>query len=369
MTWLMLQSEIDLIDSLMAASADVVSLSTSFGHAQPDLVMEKGGIATIEIKGPLMSEPNPILDFFGKRYTVYKDIQAQSLEAVARKANRVDYLMETPGGMLEGLGATMDIIRNLPVKTRAIANNTLASAGYMLASQMGTIQARDELMMVGGFGVAGPLKGEGLEVSNTASPKKRPGKEQEAAVVKETLDDIYSIIEEKVSAGRKTTVEHIRENYGQGAVMTARTALSKHMIDSIATSANITPIASKKAVATLGESMNLDELKLAEPAVYAQAVAEGVTQERGRVNAHLVLAQASGDFPAAVTAIQAGDGLTPEVQAQHMAAAMKRGMVQQRGEEQPGAAPMTPEAEMVTAITEHKSTLEQNCPGLIWVVQ
>ena len=70
--------------------------------------------------------------------------------------------------------------------------------------------------------------------------------------------------------------------------------------------------------------MNLEELKANHPEVYAQAVAAGVTQERGRVSAHLTLAEGSGDTATAIDAIKAGDAVTDEVTAKHHKAAMLR---------------------------------------------
>lgn len=70
--------------------------------------------------------------------------------------------------------------------------------------------------------------------------------------------------------------------------------------------------------------MTLEELKAKEPAVYAQAVAAGVTQERNRVNAHLTLGETAGDVSVALKYIKDGSGISDmNIQAEYIAAGMK----------------------------------------------
>ena len=152
--WLMLQPEIERVEAVRARALPVGMDLSQVKHARRDMEMVKGGIAKIQIKGPLLPEPDAYLDYFGYDYTVYSDIVQQTAEAAGRKANRIDYLIDSPGGYIEGMDEAMDAISDSPVKTRAVASGTIASAAYMLGSQAGSIVAEGDLTMVGSVGVA-----------------------------------------------------------------------------------------------------------------------------------------------------------------------------------------------------------------------
>jgi hypothetical protein len=52
--------------------------------------------------------------------------------------------------------------------------------------------------------------------------------------------------------------------------------------------------------------MNLEQLKIAFPKVYAAAVEVGVHQERDRVGSHIMMGQKTGDIPLALRSIRNG---------------------------------------------------------------
>jgi hypothetical protein len=97
--------------------------------------------------------------------------------------------------------------------------------------------------------------------------------------------------------------------------------------------------------------------------------ADGVAKERERVAAHLTLAKASGDFEAAHKAIEAGVGITPEVQAHHTAAVIKRASVDARGAEAPPPVDGTVDPDGGKDYAqETKEGLEAAVDGLEWEV-
>jgi len=87
--------------------------------------------------------------------------------------------------------------------------------------------------------------------------------------------------------------------------------------------------------------MDLQTLKAEHPALFAEAVAVGVDQERERVQAHLTLGAASGDLNLAITSINSGAELTAKLNAEYMAASMRTKEITARGAEAP-ADPDTP---------------------------
>ena len=79
--------------------------------------------------------------------------------------------------------------------------------------------------------------------------------------------------------------------------------------------------------------MDLNQLRTEHPEVFAQAVAAGVNQERERVTAHLTMGEASGDMNLAVASINDGSEMSATINAQYMAAHMKRTESNDRNEE------------------------------------
>jgi len=194
----------------------------------------------------------------------------------------------------------------------------------MLASQTDTITAKTEMSLVGSVGVATTRVAWDLtkDITNTDSPKKRPDVTTKKGVkaVQEELDDIYEILAEMISDGRGVSLDTVKKKFGEGAVMTARTAKKKGMIDAI--SVENKPTA--KSAANQGDKMDAKQLKTEHPDVYAAVFEAGQKDERERVCAHLVLADGSGDFDAAHAAIKDGSAVNQLTTAHHMAAAMKR---------------------------------------------
>lgn len=328
--WLMLQDDIERIEAYVGEFVSQVNLDGAVRASKP-MHIDKG-VASISVKGPLINGRSRVLDFFGVEYTTYGDIVDQSAKAVKDGAKEAEYYFDTPGGTIDGMYNAMSAIKEMPIKTRAIAGPTMASAGFMLGSQTDEILAENELSMIGSVGVATDVDTrEGVKsIANTDSPKKRPdtSTEEGQAEAREPLDDIYQVLAEKIAIGRNVSPETVKKEYGQGAVMTARTAKQKGMIDSIGVETH-KPTAPKQAAANQGDRMNAQILKEEHPEVYDAILQKGVKAERDRVSAHLVAAE-GGDIEAAHEAIQNGEGYTGLVKAKHDAFARKQQMIEAR---------------------------------------
>lgn len=367
----MTQSAIDQIEKIRASvSAETLFTAIEGMEARKphEMTVKQGGVATIQIKGPLLAEQDDFLDYFGVKYTMYSEIQSQVAEAVGRNANRIDFEIDSPGGTVEGLYNTMKAIASAPTKTRAIAGATMASAAYMLASQTNRIEATDDLSMIGSVGVAtsGIAVDFIKDIANTDSPKKRPNLSTEDGVkaVQEELDDIYDVLAERIAAGRGVPIETIKQDYGQGAMMTARTALKKKMIDWIIEQDKT---ATKDAAATKGdERMDAKTLREEHRETYDAIFQSGVQAERDRVNAHLVAAE-GGDLNAAHEAIKNGEGYSDLVKAKHDAYARNQALKASRKDDNPD--PIVPDdASHDDEQTLTKKGLEAAVPGLVWEV-
>jgi ClpP class serine protease len=331
--WLMLPDAVERIEAIMRERVAQDDLDDAV-HASAPMRMGRGKVATISVKGPLLNERSRMLDYFGSEYTTYGDIRSQITEAVSKGARRIDFDINSPGGIVDGIHGTMAAIREAPVKTRAIAGPTMASAAYMLASQTGEIVAENDLSIIGSVGVktsqASIFKTH--TVTNTDSPKKDNdlSTPEGKANAREQLDDIFQVLAENIAIGRKVSTETVKNEYGQGAVMTARKALQLKMIDAIGVNK---PTA--KPAANQGDKMDAKTLKEEHRETYDAIYEAGRKAEREQACAHLVLAEGSGDIEAAHKAIREGTGITPLITSTHYSAAMKRGMRQERQEDDP----------------------------------
>jgi len=381
MTWLLSQDweeRIVIAEEMSARNADIIKPVT-VAKKTSDI---RNGVATIDINGVLTRNREPYLDFFGISQTSYTEIAEQTKYAVNKGAKRIVYKINSPGGNVDGILIGMDAIRNAGVPTEAHADGMLASGAYMLASQADSIIANDELTMVGSIGVAAKASTSNVvkEITNTDSADKRPDvtTEDGLKVVKTQLDDIYQILAERIADGRKTSIEKIRDDYGHGATMSARTALQRNMIDGIKSEflhryrngqSENKPSASQSAE-THGEKMDIKELKAEFPGLYHEVyelgVAAGSEAEKERVESHLILAEGSGDYDTAHKAIADGSKITEKVKALHMAAAMKRNAVAAKDEDNVPPVVTTGEA---TLTDEEKTVKEiQSIEGVEWKV-
>lgn len=371
MKLLMLQYEVDRLALLFASVIGQQSPESKAKERDPLRV--KNGVATIQIKGPLYPKRNSWLDYWDEEYAVYSDIIADISEAKYKGAKSIDFEIDSPGGYVDGLYDAMQAISSAGIPTRTIAGNTLASAAYMLASQTDEIVCDSEVSTVGSIGIATTMyvSDRLVDITNSDSRKKRPDvtTDEGKKVVEEELDDFYSIYAELIASGRNTSVEAVKRDYGQGAVMTARTALQKKMIDGIMSNQ---PAESKAA--KIGDKKSMDAKTLKEEhratydAIFNAGKEAGEKKERERVSAHLIAAEC-GDIEAAHEAIINGDGYSDLVKAKHDAFARRKQMIQDRLDDNPpdigssGGAPDVNDSEG----SKLKSSFEAEHPG--WEVE
>lgn len=352
--WLMDAEEIKKIEAIYSRPIDANTAKEikATDHYANDVVIDSNGVGTIQVKGVLTPNPDPLLDYWGVTYTAYSDIRKQASALKGDKSVKTISLdANSPGGQIDGVYSTMDAIANIgkPIVTKA--TGTLASAAYMVASQTDSIAAVDDLTIVGSNGVVIDhfVSDHFVSVTNTKSEKKRndvttpKGLKDE----KSELDDIYNVIVEKIASGRNTTVEAVNANYGQGSIMTARTALKNGMIDSIGFSNGSTDIENKINNKTSGFSgkkkdlkmETLTELKAQHPDLYATCFNTGVEAGKKEYQQlacnHLELAGLSGAMDRAVEDIKAGNEVTPAVSTFHSIQGIKKAQIDAHGGEAP----------------------------------
>ena len=314
---------------LLAAHAAQSAVTARRDEGLECLVMA-GSQAEIRVEGVLVPEWDIWLWFFGYEQTSYADLQ----EAIAqcRSADDitdVSFVVDSPGGQVDGLFETLAAIEHLTSEKQVtVKGNNAFSAAYAIAAVAGPIEAQTQASSFGSIGVAASylLSDDVIDLTNTESPEKRPDlkTEEGRASVVAYLDQLFDLFAEAIAKGRGTTRDSVAKNYGRGASMIAREAQRLGLIDSIA-QPELRVVRTPEQASTATENdMDLKKLKTEHPGVYEAAVEQGVAQERDRVCAHLELGKTSGALETAHSAIQDGSAMTQTLTAKYLAAGMNR---------------------------------------------
>lgn len=321
-------------------SAPAVTAEQQAEYEQKILAMEESALAIagntgrINIVGTLTDAPSFMARYFGGGNTVYADIVRAVAEAESNpQVEEIEYYIASGGGQAtaEWLAA-MEAIRNTTKPSRAYVGSVAASAAYGIAAQADEIVAQNAMSYLGSVGVVidAITREDAVSITSTNAPNKRPDlkTEEGQATIRTMLDQVEGQFIDAIAEGRGISADDVRKNYGQGATMTAREAIKIGMIDKIQESKTTAATGGKQT--TGASTMDLTTLKASHPAVFAEAVTIGATQERERVEAHLTLAKASGAMDIAVEAIESGEGLSAKYQAKYMAAGMNKGQVEKQ---------------------------------------
>jgi ClpP class serine protease len=299
-----------------------------------------GENAAIAIKGVITQTPSFMAMIFGGGNTTYPEINAAIAAAEQDDSiTNITYEIESPGGGFDGLFNTLAAMQSAKKPSKAVITSLGASAAYAMASQADEIFASNIAARIGSIGVVATFYDDENEISiaSTDAPRKRPDirTEEGIAMVREELDAMHEIFVDAISQGRGTTPENINANFGQGGTVLAKEALKRGMIDAIAAPSLKAVKTTKTPTAISGikpETMHMDlhTLKAQHPETFAAAVQQGTTEERDRVQAHLMMGESSGDMKTASTAIKEGSGMTATLQATYMTAGMNRSDVSGR---------------------------------------
>lgn len=218
--------------------------------------------ANIRIEGPLSVDGPDICDLFcglgGCSYLDIRDAAARAGADVDPAAGKVIIKMNTPGGTVDGLDATFQVLWELSQTHEVIVENMglIASAGEWLASAATRIVAKTPVALQGSIGVVlntfdftGMLEEFGVEqiiITNFESPDKIPDLKTEKGkeIVREELDAIYDVFVGRVLQGRDRalgeggmTAKDI--NDFKGRVLIAEKAVKVGLTDALEDSSSI----------------------------------------------------------------------------------------------------------------------------------
>lgn len=313
---------------------------TALGDGAARIFKSAGNTAEIAVTGVLTNKPNFMAMLFGGGNTTYADIiSAIGAAEQDDTIERTDLVIESPGGEFAGLFDLIEVIEKTNKPINAIVSNVAASAAYAIAAATDHIVAKNHSARIGSVGIVVDMRLDAnkISITSTNAPNKRPdvSTDEGIAVVRAELDEVHELFATAIANGRKTSVDKVNAAFGQGGMFLAGEALKRGMIDSVAVPSlqSVKTTTSTKTAANGGDNikvkvMDLAKLKAEHPEAYRAAVgegvAQGVTQERERVGAHLIMGESSGDMVTAVAACKDGTEMTPTMSATYSAAAMNR---------------------------------------------
>lgn len=303
-----------------------------FVAAESRIMAVAGNTAEIKISGVMTNQRDIIAMLFGGGNVTYPDI-IDAIASANADPNVTDIVLafgSAPGGSVDGMIDAMAAVQMSKKPIRATVSNSATSAAYGLASQAQSITAKNKMSRVGSIGIAYGARVDDtvVEIASTNAPNKRPdlSTEEGRAVVTAELDAMHEIFADAIATGRKTTIEKVNADFGRGGTLLAEEALKRGMIDAIAQPIAVvpTPSASQGGNKTEDQIMDLNKLRAEHPDVYQAAVSAGVTQERERVSAHLILGEQAGAMDIATAAIKDGSEFTATINAKYMAAGFSK---------------------------------------------
>lgn len=287
--------------------------------------------AHINISGPLTRKGPDWIDAlfgFGGTSTIEIIESIQKAEADPT-VSRIVLDMDTPGGEATGTDEVWQAVAKAKKPIIAVNQGLIASAGYYIASAADKIFSTSPMAEVGSIGVvvatwdtskADDARGiRRVVITSDNAPEKRPdvSKESGVEIIRKQINAIERIFYDRVASGRKVTIEHIKEHFGKGGLLTSKDpegnpdAVSVGMIDGLVEDAidtnfvavDETASDTEPTVSTVsavsepqlpaqtagqpkGNKMTLAELKSSDPALYAEVEAKAKAEfERGKTEA------------------------------------------------------------------------------------
>ena len=208
-----------------------------------------GSVAVIPIRGTIAHR-------LGSMEASSGGTSAEGITAMLRQVAADDtigtivYDVDSPGGTVPGiqeLAAEMFALRGVKHQI-AVANSTMASAAYWLASQADDIVSIPS-GRVGSIGVfaahedlSAALEKEGIKVTLISAGKHKvegnafaPLSEEARAFMQDRVDAVYGQFVKDVARGRGVSVSDVKGGYGEGRALDAKAAKAAGLVDRIGT--------------------------------------------------------------------------------------------------------------------------------------
>lgn len=210
-----------------------------------------GGVAVIPVFGTIAHRAHMVNQVSGPGGTSTEKLGAAIQAAVdSNDVGAIVLDVDSPGGAVAGTPELVDRIyaarQSKPIV--AVANATAASAAYWIAS------AASEFIVtpsgtVGSIGVLGVhedrsagLAAEGKKLTFIHAGKYKvegnsaePLTDEARATIQAMVDQAYGVMVKSIARNRGVSPDAVRTGYGEGRVFSAADALSRGMVDRVAT--------------------------------------------------------------------------------------------------------------------------------------
>lgn len=208
-------------------------------------VANHNGTAVLDIQGPLFRYRSIWTWLLGG--TAVEDTAIGLHAALDDPAvNSIVLAINSPGGQIDGINELANMIRaaNTQKPVTAYVEGLAGSGAYWLASAAGRIVA-DETAQLGSIGVLATVIDDSdadakrgvkrYDVVSSQSPLKRtdPATDEGRKQLQQMVDAMAQVFIEKVAGFRGTSVERVGRDFGQGAVLPARSAIAVGMADAL----------------------------------------------------------------------------------------------------------------------------------------
>jgi signal peptide peptidase SppA len=230
-----------------ASQVDIEAAARQAGRVEGGgpLLKNYNGTGVINVRGALFPYRSIWTWLLGG--TAVEDISAGLQAALDEPAVRSIVLaINSPGGQIDGINELANGIRaaNEKKPVTAYVSGMGASAAYWLASAAGRIVS-DETAHLGSIGVlatvfddTAAMEKHGVkkyEIVSSQSPLKRtdPATTEGRAQLQQMVDGLAQVFIDKVAGFRGFTQAKIERDFGQGAVVAARAAVTVGMADTI----------------------------------------------------------------------------------------------------------------------------------------
>lgn len=308
--------------------------------ATADRVHIKGSVGFVDINGPIAGRKSFLTEFFGLNSVEQISADLRALEADDSVTDIV-LLVDSPGGVVTGMSDLSQQVRALGKRTTAFVSGTMSSAAYWVGSATDTIVA-SETAIIGSIGVVATVTpfakmGEITVVSSQTPLKNQdPSTKDGLASLQAKVDSLADIFINNVAANRGVDRETVLQSYGKGDTFLAAEALNRGMIDGISSLQDLVgSLTAANSGKQEGKEMDLKTLQKDFPEVFEAAVKIGVETERKRAEAHLVMAEASGDMKTAIEAIKTGSEMDSLCIAKYQAAGIRNSIMTARSSDNP----------------------------------
>ena len=252
--WAILRSSLDEIMAVLQSKNNklVLEMAEKSKQASGDEIQDsnyivKDGIAEITIDGTLSKRMGLIQALSGG--TSYANIQNQIKKAEDDSdVGGLFYNISSPGGNVEGMFTTADVIFNAKKPSLAFAEGLMASAAYIIGSGSDYVVASDRAAEIGSLGVIAvhfdeskKYEKEGIKPTVfSAGQYKKVGNKFEALsepdkqYMQKTLDYMFTLMTDTISAHRNMDVKQmIDHEIVGGDVFIGEQAINAGLADEI----------------------------------------------------------------------------------------------------------------------------------------